>query len=376
MFIQFLITAYLLFATTTQAQELTESPPEIFAKAYLLQDFQSGQILLEKDADKPVEPASLTKLMSAYLVFKQLKNNHLSLTDTVKISSKARQMSGSRSYLEINHEVSVEQLIQGMIVQSGNDATVALAEKVAGTEEQFVALMNEQSKMLGLRNTNFANCTGLPDPSHHSSARDLAKIATAIIHDFPEYYHWYSQRDFTYNGISQPNRNLLLEKDKTVDGMKTGHTDAAGFCLVASAKRDDNRLISVVLGTKSPKDRADESLKILEYGFSAFETHLLYRSGQTVIKRRIWYGDQNELALGLQDSVYVTIPKGKFSEVNAELFADKYFKAPVAAGRICGSVQIRLGKEILEERPVVALNTVNEGNIAKRFMDYFAAWLY
>lgn len=376
MFIQFLVIASLIFAATTQAQELSVAPPEIFAKAYLLQDFQSGQILLEKDADMPVEPASLTKLMSAYLVFKQLKEQHLSLTDTVKVSSKARQMQGSRSYLEFNHDVPVEQLIQGMIVQSGNDATVALAEKVAGTEEKFVELMNEQGKMLGLNNTHFANSTGLPDPTHHSSARDLAKIATAIIHDFPEYYHWYSQREFTFNGISQPNRNLLLEKDKSVDGMKTGHTDAAGFCLVASAKRKDNRLISVVLGTQNPKARADESLKILEYGFSAFETHLLYHAGQTVNKRRIWYGDQHELALGLKNSLYVTIPAGKFPEVRATLFAEKYFKAPVAAGRICGSIKIILGKETIEERPIIALNTVNEGNLAKRFMDYFAAWFY
>jgi len=374
--IQILFIAYLFFPVMSLAQESPPVPPEMFAKGYFLQDYQSGQVLLEKEADTPVEPASLTKLMTAYLVFKQLKENKLALTDTAKVSPKARQMSGSRTYLEVNHEVSIEQLIQGMIVQSGNDATVTLAEKVAGTEEKFVVMMNEQSKMLGLNNTHFTNCTGLPDPAHRSSARDLAKIATAIIHDFPEYYHWYSQREFTFNNITQVNRNLLLEKDKTVDGIKTGHTDAAGFCLVASAKRQNNRLISVVLGTKSTKERADESLKLLEYGFSAFETFLLYQAEQPISKRRIWYGDQNELLLGLRQPLYLTIPKGKRAEITATLFAEKYFKAPVAAGRVCGSVKISLQGKVLEERPVIALNAVAEGNIVKRFVDYFAAWFY
>lgn len=372
--IQFLFIAYLFFPVMSSAQEISPAPPEIFAKGYFLQDYQSGQVLLEKEADTPVEPASLTKLMTAYLVFKQLKENKLALTDTAKVSHKARQMSGSRTYLEVNHEVSIEQLIQGMIVQSGNDATVTLAEKVAGTEEKFVAMMNEQSKMLGLNNTHFTNCTGLPDPAHRSSARDLAKIATAIIHDFPEYYHWYSQREFTYNNITQPNRNLLLEKDKTVDGIKTGHTDAAGFCLVASAKRQNSRLISVVLGTKSVKERADESLKLLEYGFAAFETFLLYQAEQPISKRRIWYGNQDELILGLRQPLYLTIPKGKRAEITATLFAEKHFKAPVAAGRVCGSVKISLQGKVLEERPVIALNAVVEGSIMKRFVDYFAAW--
>jgi D-alanyl-D-alanine carboxypeptidase (penicillin-binding protein 5/6) len=375
--IQFLLViAGLCFSIGSHAQELPPATPEIFAKGYFLQDYQSGQVLLEKDADIPVEPASLTKLMTAYLVFKQLKENKLALIDTATVSSKARQTLGSRTYLEVNHEVSIEQLIQGMIVQSGNDAAVTLAEKVAGTEEKFVAMMNEQSKMLGLNNTHFSNCTGLPDPTHRSSARDLAKIATAIIHDFPEYYHWYSQREFTYNNITQVNRNLLLEKDKTVDGIKTGHTDAAGFCLVASAKRNDNRLISVVLGTKSPKERADESLKLLEYGFAAFETFLLYQTGQTISKRRVWYGEYDELTLGLQKPLYLTIPKGKRAEINITLFADKHFKAPIAAGRVCGNVKISLHGKVLEERPVVALNSIIEGSITKRMMDYFVAWFH
>lgn len=370
MLIRYFFALTLFFSSTCYAQELVIPPPTVAAKAFLLLDFQTGQVLLEKDADVPVEPASLTKLMTAYIVFKQLKEKRFLLTDTARVSLKARQISGSRTYLEVNHEVSIEQLIQGMIVQSGNDATVTLAEKVAGSEEQFVSMMNEQSKYLGLTNTHFSNSTGLPEPTHRSTARDLARIAAAIVRDFPEYYHWYSQRDFTYNNISQPNRNLLLERDKSVDGMKTGHTETAGYCLVASAKRSNTRLISVVLGAKGFKERADESWKMLEYGFSAFETHLMQPAGRAVVQRRIWYGDQNELLLGLTKPLYVTVPKGKFSEVAATVTVDPVFYAPVTVGKVCGHIKLNLGTQVLEERPLFALNTVKQGNLFKQFTDY------
>ncbi len=370
MLIRYFFALTLFFSSTCYAQELVIPPPTVAAKAFLLLDFQTGQVLLEKDADVPVEPASLTKLMTAYIVFKQLKEKRFLLTDTARVSLKARQISGSRTYLEVNHEVSIEQLIQGMIVQSGNDATVTLAEKVAGSEEQFVSMMNEQSKYLGLTNTHFSNSTGLPEPTHRSTARDLARIAAAIVRDFPEYYHWYSQRDFTYNNISQPNRNLLLERDKSVDGMKTGHTETAGYCLVASAKRSNTRLISVVLGAKGFKERADESWKMLEYGFSAFETHLMQPAGRAVVQRRIWYGDQNELLLGLTKPLYVTVPKGKFSEVAATVTVDPVFYAPVTVGKVCGHIKLNLGTQVLEERPLLALNTVKQGNLFKQFTDY------
>lgn len=370
MLIRYFFALTLFFSSTCYAQELVIPPPTVAAKAFLLLDFQTGQVLLEKDADVPVEPASLTKLMTAYIVFKQLKEKHLLLTDTARVSLKARQISGSRTYLEVNHEVSIEQLIQGMIVQSGNDATVTLAEKVAGSEEQFVSMMNEQSKYLGLTNTHFSNSTGLPELTHRSTARDLARIAAAIVRDFPEYYHWYSQRDFTYNNISQPNRNLLLERDKSVDGMKTGHTETAGYCLVASAKRSNTRLISVVLGAKGFKERADESWKMLEYGFSAFETHLMQPAGRAVVQRRIWYGDQNELLLGLTKPLYVTVPKGKSSEVATTITVAPVFYAPVTVGKVCGYIKLSLGAQILEERPLLALNTVKQGSLFKQFTDY------
>lgn len=371
MLIRYFFALTLIFTSACDAQELIIPPPTtVAAKAFLLLDFQTGQVLLEKDADLSVEPASLTKLMTAYIVFKQLKEKHLALTDTVRVSQKAWQTSGSRTYLEVNHDVPIEVLIQGMIVQSGNDATVALAEKVAGSEEQFVGMMNEQGKVFGLTNTHFSNSTGLPDPNHHSTARDLSKIATAIIRDFPEYYHWYSQRDFTYNNITQPNRNLLLERDKSVDGMKTGHTDTAGFCLVASAKRESTRLISVVLGTKSFKERENESWKLLEYGFSAFETHLLQSTGRAIVQRRVWYGDQNDLQLGLNKPLYITIPKGKFSEVTTEVTTDPVFYAPVTASKVCGHLKVSLGTQVLEERPLVAMNTVKTGSMFKQFSDY------
>jgi D-alanyl-D-alanine carboxypeptidase (penicillin-binding protein 5/6) len=347
----------------------------VAAKSFLLLDFQTGQVLLEKDADLPVEPASLTKLMTAYIVFKQLKEKRFTLTDTARVSQKAWQASGSRTYLQVNHDIPIELLIQGMIVQSGNDATVTLAEKVAGSEEQFVGMMNEQGKLLGLTNTHFSNSTGLPDPTHRSTARDLSKIAAAIIRDFPEYYRWYSQRDFTYNNITQPNRNLLLERDKSVDGMKTGHTDSAGFCLVASAKRENTRLISVILGAKGTKERADESAKILEYGFSAFETHLVQPSGQMVAKQRVWYGDQNELLLGLNKPLYITVPKGKFSEVSTTITADPAFYAPVAAGKVCGHIKLSLGTQVLDERPLLALNTIKQGSLIKQLTDYIAHFI-
>lgn len=371
MLIRYLSALTLLVISSCYAQELIIPPPTtVAAKSYLLLDFQTGQVLLEKDADLSVEPASLTKLMTAYIVFKQLKEKRFAVTDTARVSQKAWQTSGSRTYLQVNHEVPIELLIQGMIVQSGNDATVTLAEKVAGSEEQFVGMMNEQGKIFGLTNTHFSNSTGLPDPNHRSTARDLSKIAVAIIRDFPEYYRWYSQRDFTYNNITQPNRNLLLERDKSVDGMKTGHTDSAGFCLVASAKRENTRLISVILGAKGSKERADESWKLLEYGFSAFETHLVQPTGRAVAQQRIWYGDQNELQLGLTKPLYITVPKGKFSEVTTQVIADPVFYAPVAAGKVCGNFKVSLGSQVLEERPLVAMNTVKSGSMFKQFTDY------
>ncbi|HHO67602.1 MAG TPA: D-alanyl-D-alanine carboxypeptidase, partial [Gammaproteobacteria bacterium] len=250
--------------------------PAVKARAYLVEDFHSGQTIAAKNPDQRIEPASITKLMSAYVVFQEIRNGTLSLEDKVQISEKAWRTPGSRMFVEVGTQVSVADLMKGMIIQSGNDATVALAEKVAGTEASFASLMNHHAKRLGMDGSHFVNSTGLPDPQHYTTARDIARVARALIAEFPEYYQWYSERQFTYNGITQYNRNKLLWRDESVDGIKTGHTDSAGYCLVTSAKRDGMRLISVVLGTKSEEARADASQALLNYGFRFFETHKLY----------------------------------------------------------------------------------------------------
>ena len=270
----------LVFSLTTAPWSLAATPvpkaPAVGAKGYLLEDFHSGQSIAEKNADQPMEPASITKLMTAYVVFTEIRNGSLGLSDKVRISEKAWRTEGSRMFVEVNTQVSVAELLKGMIIQSGNDATVALAEQIAGTEDSFAALMNHHAKELGMTKSNFVNSTGLPHKDHYTTARDIARISRAMIEEFPEYYQWYSEREFTYNEITQYNRNKLLWRDESVDGLKTGHTESAGYCLVTSAERDGMRLISVVLGTKSEEARADATQSLLNYGFRFFETHKLY----------------------------------------------------------------------------------------------------
>ncbi|MDH5592622.1 MAG: D-alanyl-D-alanine carboxypeptidase, partial [Gammaproteobacteria bacterium] len=295
----FFLVSFLSLVTASYAA-ITPNPtaPQVAAKSYILQDFASGQILAEKNSEQRLPPASITKLMTAYVVSNELQAGNISLSDDVLISEKAWRMVGSRSFIEVNTKVPVEVLLRGMIIQSGNDAAVALAEHVAGDEEIFAQMMNQYAQKLGMSNTNYRNSTGLPDPDHYTTAKDIAILSTAIIRDFPEHYKWYAEKAFSYNNITQHNRNKLLWRDSSVDGLKTGHTEAAGYCLAASALRNDMRLISVVLGTESENARAQETQKLFNYGFRFFETHDLYKAQDKIVDIKIWKGTGDKVDLG------------------------------------------------------------------------------
>jgi D-alanyl-D-alanine carboxypeptidase (penicillin-binding protein 5/6) len=343
--------------------------PSSGAKAFVIMDYDSGRIIAEENADQQYEPASITKLMSAYAVFNELDNGKISLSDMVTISEKAWRTPGSRMFVEVGKTVSVEDLIQGMIVQSGNDATVALAEFVAGSEDTFAALMNRHAEALGLTGSHFVNSTGLPDPQHKMTARDIAVLAADLIRRFPQYYKWYSQKEFTFNNITQHNRNKLLWRDDSVDGMKTGFTDSAGYCLVASAKKDGMRLITVVLGTDSANARIDTSQALLNYGFRFYETHKLYDAGTALASSRIWKGSIQDLSLGLSKPLYVTIPRGRYDKLQASMKIDNRIMAPVDKGARLGTVQVKLGDELVAEQPLVSLEAVSEGSMLRRITD-------
>jgi serine-type D-Ala-D-Ala carboxypeptidase (penicillin-binding protein 5/6) len=360
----------LFVASALRAEPLpVPKPPSIGAKAFILEDFDSGRIIADKDPNKPVEPASITKLMSAYAVFKELHSGNIALGDMVTISEKAWRTPGSRMFVEVGKQVSVEDLIQGMIVQSGNDATVALAEYIAGSEDSFAALMNRHAEALGMKDTHFVNSTGLPDPQHYMTARDIALLAAAIIREFPEYYKWYSQKKFTFNDITQYNRNKLLWRDDSVDGMKTGHTDSAGYCLVTSAKKDNMRLISVVLGTDSEKARADASQALLNYGFRFYETHKLYDAGQQLATARVWEGATDTVSLGLNSPLYATVPRGQYKALAASMTINNRIMAPVNKDETLGSVQVQLGDAVIAGKNLVALQGVGEGSFWQRIVD-------
>ncbi len=356
-------------AALTAAPLPVPKPPALAARAYILLDFQSGVVLGENHADERMEPASITKLMSAYALFHELHAGKIKLSDMVTISEKAWRTQGSRMFVEVGKQVSVGDLVQGMIVQSGNDATVALAEHVAGSEAVFADLMNRYAQRLGMKNTHFVNSTGLPDPNHYTTARDISILAAAIIREYPEYYKWFSQREFVYNNITQHNRDMLLWRDASVDGLKTGHTDSAGYCLVSSAHRDGRRLISVVLGTKSEKARTDDSQALLNYGFRFFETHKLYSAGQPVTEARLWKGTSEKLPLGLTQDLYITLPRGQYQQLKATMKLPAKLEAPVVKGRSYGILHIDLGDKMLMEKPLVALQDVAAGGLWHRLVD-------
>ncbi len=363
----FLLVCWIPFASA--ANILIPPAPSIAASSYLLMDFDSNKILAEKNADKRLPPASLTKLMTVYVVFKELANGHLSLDEKVTISKKAWRTPGSRMFIEVNKQVSIEDLLKGVIIQSGNDASVALAEHVAGNEATFAVLMNQHAERLGMSNSHFVNSTGLPAENHYTTARDLAILAQAIIKEFPEYYQWDSQKEFTYNNITQQNRNKLLWRDKSVDGLKTGHTEEAGYCLVASAKRNGMRLISVVMGTASENARANESQALLNYGFRFFETHKLYEANKPIVDTRVWKGDRKQLSLGLNEDLFVTIPRRYANDLKAETVVDKRIIAPVKKGEEKGLLNVSLLDERIVSKPLVALDKVNKGSFFQRIYD-------
>jgi serine-type D-Ala-D-Ala carboxypeptidase (penicillin-binding protein 5/6) len=366
-----ILLCFVSFVVSAAAQSAAPipKPPAVGAKGYLVEDFLSGQAIAEKNADERLEPASITKLMTAYVVFKELSSGSLSLSDKVRISEKAWRTPGSRMFVEVNTQVTVADLIKGMIIQSGNDATVALAEQVAGSEDSFAALMNQHAQRLGMTNTHFVNSTGLPDKEHYTTARDIVRIARALIKEFPEYYRWYSEKKFTYNDITQYNRNKLLWRDESVDGMKTGHTETAGYCLVTSAERDGMRLISVVLGTKSEEARADASQALLNYGFRFYETHKLYDGGTKLTSSRVWKGAIENVDLGLADTLYVTIPRGQYKNLDASMQLHEQIVAPVSDGQPLGEVLVRLGEQTVADKSLVALKPVAEGNFWQRIVD-------
>ena len=350
------------------------SAPQVTARAYIVQDSHSGEVLAESHADERMEPASLTKLMTAYVAFKAVAGDKVKLSDPVVVSEKAWRTSGSRSFVKVGSAVSLEDLLKGMIVQSGNDASVAIAEHVAGSEEGFVTLMNQYAKEIGMTHSHFTNSTGLPDPDLYITARDMALLARAVIRDFPDFYKWYSLKEFSYNGITQYNRNKLLWRDGNVDGIKTGHTESAGYCLVASAMRDDMRLISVVLGTASENIRAQESQELLNYGFRSYETHRLYAANTPLSTVHIWKGERPTLALGLNQDLYVTVPRGQYKNLQAAMEINGTIKAPVGKGQQHGTVKVSLGNKPLITKPLVALQSVAEGGIWRRMVDGIKMW--
>ena len=361
--------AVLFSASAWAAAKPIPNPPSLAASSYYLVDFDSGRVLAEKEPDKHIEPASITKLMTAYLVDKAIADGDIALDEMVTISEKAWRMKGSKMFVEVNKQVSVEDLLKGLIIQSGNDASVALAEHIAGSESAFAGYMNHQAKLLGMSNTNFVNSTGWPHENHYSSARDIAILTAAVIREFPESYRYYKEREFTFNKIRQFNRNRLLWRDESVDGVKTGHTEAAGYCLVASAQRGDMRLISVVLGSESDKSRTQSSQSLLNYGFRFYETHKLYRAEEILKTARVWYGEQEQIAMGVGKDIHITIPRGRYRDLDASMEIDSEISAPVARGQQLGQVNIRLDDETLLSEDIVAMQAVAEGSFFTRAMD-------
>ena len=350
------------------------APPIIGAKSYLIVDGNTGRELASLEPDKALAPASLTKLMTAYAIFKALEETRISLDDQVTVSEKAWRTPGSRMFIEVGTRVTVEDLLLGMIVQSGNDASVALAEHVAGTESVFAEVMNQYAAALGMHSSHFENATGLPGEQHYSTARDLATLATAIIHEFSNYYRWYSVKEFEYNNISQNNRNSLLWRDSSVDGMKTGHTDDAGYCLVSSAKRDGMRIVSVVLGTASAKTRVEGSQALINYGFRFFETKLLFKAGEPVTKARIWKAANEYTPLGLPEDLYITVPRGSYADVESVLNIPAVLVGPVSEGQPLAELKVSLNGDDLVSEPLRALNDNPSGSLWQRTRDGVKLW--
>lgn len=350
------------------------APPVIGATSFFVIDARTGHEIAALEPDKAVAPASLTKLMTAYVVFKSLQEGQIQLSEDVTVSEKAWRAEGSRMFIEVGKRVSIQDLLLGMIVQSGNDASIALAEHVAGSESVFAEMMNQYARGLGMLSSNFVNTTGLPDDNHYSTARDLSTLARAIVSEFPEYYKWYSLREFTFNDIKQPNRNNLLWRDDSVDGMKTGHTDAAGYCLVSSAQRDGMRVISVVLGTSSAKSRVDGSQALINYAFRFFETRLLFKAGEVIANARIWKSANELSSLGVLEDLYITVPRGAYDSLESVHNIPAILEAPVAVGQPLGEMTISLNGNVLVNQPLRALADNPSGSFWQRTVDSVSLW--
>ena len=369
-----LLALFVAFAAGASDLRPLPAPPIIGATSYLVIDARTGHQIASLEPDKAVAPASLTKLMTAYVVFKTLQEGQIQLSDEVTVSEKAWRAEGSRMFIEVGKRVSVEDLLLGMIVQSGNDASIALAEYIAGTESVFAEMMNQYAKALGMLSSNFVNATGLPGDDHYSTARDLATLARAIINEFPEYYQWYSVKEFTFNDIKQPNRNNLLWRDDSVDGMKTGHTDAAGYCLVSSAQRDGMRVVSVVLGTSSAKARIDGSQSLLNYAFRFFETRLLFKAGEEIATARIWKSANEFSSLGVLEDLYITVQRGAYDSLESVHSIPAIIEAPVAQGQPLAELTISLNGETLISQPLRALADNPTGSFWQRTVDSVSLW--
>src|SRR5688500_11222821 len=351
------------------------APPQVQARGYYLIDYLTGQVLAASNENQRLEPASLTKLMSAYAVFHALKDGRIKLTDMVTISPYARSQDGSRMFVDVGTQVSVENLIQGMIVQSGNDATVALAEHVAGSEPVFVDLMNQYAQQLGMVSTRFQNSPGMPSPEHYTTARDMALLARALIHEYPEYYKYYSQRSFTWNKITQPNRNGLLDRDSTVDGLKTGHTESAGYCLVSSALRNGMRLVSVVMGSPSVRAREDASAALLNYGFNFYQTRKLYGNKAPVMTVQVWKGAADQVPLGVTQDIYITLPRGQENLLSAAADVPDPLFAPLSPAKAAGQLRITLGDKVVGTYPLHPTQEVPEAGFFGRLTDDVKLWM-
>ncbi|MGH8658068.1 MAG: D-alanyl-D-alanine carboxypeptidase family protein [Gammaproteobacteria bacterium] len=361
--------AFTVFAISATATEMVPKPPPVTAKAHILVDADSGQVLSEQNADTALEPASLTKIMAVYAVAAGLQQNDIHLADEVVVSEKAWRAAGSRTFIEVAKPVKVKDLLLGVIVQSGNDASIALAEHLSGSEEVFAELMNLYAARLGLKGSHFTNSSGLPHPDHYMTARDAATVTAALIRDFPEIYKSFSVKEYTYNGIPQHNRNRLLWLDPAIDGVKTGHTQNAGYCLVASARHKDMRLISVILGAQSEGVRTQESQSLLNYGFRFYETHRLFAALQPVAKARVWKGENPEVALGLEHDLFVTIPRRQAGALKTSVDLPQRIIAPLSKGEHKGVLKVALGESRLLNRPLIALQAVAEGGIIQRLSD-------
>ena len=372
--LRFLCLSLFLVPLLAFAQQMP-TPPALAAKSWLLIESSSGQVLASQAADERLEPASLTKLMTAYLTFSAIKQGTIKLDQAIPVSERAWRAQGSRMFIQVGTQVVVEDLIKGMIVQSGNDACVALAEAIAGSEDNFAQMMNREAQRLGMKNSSFRNAAGMPDPQHYTTASDLAKLTSALIRDFPaEYAKYYSIKEFRYNKITQPNRNRLLWLDPTVDGVKTGHTDAAGYCLISSAKRGPRRLLSIVLGTASDAVRAQESLKLLNYGFQFYDAVQLYAKNQPVSSLKVWKGAQGTVKAGFANDFMIAVPKGFEQRIAVELASQQPLMAPVTQGQTIGTLKISLDGKPYGEYPVTAIETVPVASIFGRMIDSVRLW--